>query len=130
MAQEIAKASTIFDEKSDASDPKMPGTRNEPAIRSLIAQQQFENAIDTAIKGNVISKVESIFEGMVDVLLNERGHLFLALASRPTLQRPKGIVIDTPSPSQHAQQICFPGRDENEAWRFGKLGIVYVLGGN
>lgn len=128
MSQEFDEASTVLNEKSDASDPEMPYTRIEPPIRSLVARPPGGNAIDTAIKGTVMFKIESIFEAMVDVLLKERGQLFLVLTSRSGSQRPQGIMIDTHSPTRHAQNICFPGRDENEAWRLGNPGIFYLPG--
>lgn len=73
---------------------------------------------------NVLAKIESIFEAMVDVLLNERGQLSVAIKTRPL---PRGQPRDPQDAAQtHAesvQQLCFPGKTEKEAWRFGERGM-------
>lgn len=71
---------------------------------------------------DVLARIESIFEAMLDVLLNERGQLSIAIITRPTSRRQR-----LESPIAHAdsvQHICFPGKTEKEAWRFGQYSLT------
>lgn len=88
--------------------------------------------IGLASKSSVLAKIEAVFESMADVLLNERGQLSLNLMTRPTNQKQRLDSNDTPTaPTESVQHICFPGKSEREAWRFGKPGVprrrVYLL---
>jgi hypothetical protein len=68
--------------------------------------------------------IEGVFEAMVDVLLNERGRLTVAIKNRPL---PRGQLCDPANVAQtqteSVQLLCFPGKTEKEAWRFGERGI-------
>lgn len=80
--------------------------------------------IGLASKSSVLAKIEAIFESMADVLLNERGQLSLNLMTRPTNQKHRFDSNDTATaPTESVQHICFPGKSEREAWRFGKPGV-------
>ena len=70
---------------------------------------------------SVVARIERIFEAMADVLLNERGQLSVELVTRPRVNRQHLDPIDsTPVQSHPVQRLCFPGKSEREAWRFGE----------
>jgi hypothetical protein len=70
---------------------------------------------------SVLARIENIFEAMADVLLNERGHLSVELVTRPRVNRQRIDPVDLAStPSNPVQRLCFPGKSEREAWRFGE----------
>jgi hypothetical protein len=70
---------------------------------------------------SVVARIERIFEAMADVLLNERGQLSVELVTRPRVNRQHIDPIDsTPVQSHPVQRLCFPGKSEREAWRFGE----------
>jgi meiotic recombination protein SPO11 len=70
---------------------------------------------------SVVAKIENIFEAMADVLLNERGQLSVELVTRPRVSRQHhGTADSTSAQSVAVQRLCFPGKTEREAWRFGE----------
>lgn len=86
-------------------------------------QQNFPRSMRN-IRSDVMAKIEGIFEAMVDALLNERGQLSIALRTRPSSrsqQRDSTNAAQTYTES--VQHLCFPGRTEKEAWRFGEPGM-------
>jgi len=75
-------------------------------------------------RSNVLAKIESIFEAMVDVLLNERGQLSVAIKTRPLSRvQPRDPTNAPQTHAESVQQLCFPGKTEKEAWRFGERGM-------
>jgi len=75
---------------------------------------------------SVLAKIESIFEAMADVLLNERGQLSVELATR---SRASSQHFDhtnsNPAQGIAIHRVCFPGKTEREAWRFGETIRLY-----
>jgi meiotic recombination protein SPO11 len=70
---------------------------------------------------SVVARIENIFEAMADVLLNERGQLSVELVTRPRVSRQHHDTADSTSAQSVAvQRLCFPGKTEREAWRFGE----------
>lgn len=68
--------------------------------------------------------IETIFEQMALVLLNERGQLSVVLKTRydRSVARPAAAAQgDPPNPASSERRICFPGKTEREAWRFGAV---------
>jgi hypothetical protein len=75
-------------------------------------------------RSNVLAKIESIFEAMVDVLLNERGQLSVAIRTRPLSRgQSRDPINAAQTPAESVQHLCFPGKTEKEAWRFGERGL-------
>ena len=75
-------------------------------------------------RSNVLAKIESIFEAMVDVLLNERGQLTVAIKTRPLSRgQPRVPTSTAQTHAESVQHLCFPGKTEKEAWRFGERGM-------
>ena len=80
------------------------------------SSQQDVSKDEVGNQPNILAKIESIFESMVDVLLNERGQLTVTIKTRPVSRRHQ-------THAESVQQLCFPGKTEKEAWRFGERGI-------
>ena len=71
----------------------------------------------------VIARIESIFEGIVDALLEEKTKLSITLSTRSgtagrKLDSTNGIV--TTSTGLQTREITFPGSTAQEAWRFSQ----------
>lgn len=110
-----------FSRQSPATPPKvmLPGDR--------VPATEASPKVDVASKSSVLGKIEAIFESMADVLLNERGQLSLDLMTRATNQKRRLDANDTvTAPTESVQHICFPGRNEREAWRFGEPGVSLI----
>jgi hypothetical protein len=76
---------------------------------------------DVGSSSSVLAKIENIFESMLDVLLNERGQLSVAIKTRPrSRQQQLDSASASQTPAESIQHLCFPGKTEKEAWRFGK----------
>lgn len=98
-----------FDMLDDASPPSRE-----------LSPLQPPNVANPTSRSSVLTKIESIFESVVDVLLNERGQLSIALptkAAQSKVQTEQGEPY--PTQPESVQYIRFPGRNEREAWRFG-----------
>lgn len=68
-----------------------------------------------------MAKIESVFEAMVDVLLNERGQLSIAIKTQPSPRRQQLHPSATHGArGESVQHLCFPGKTDKEAWRFGE----------
>jgi hypothetical protein len=93
-----------------------------------VASPHFERArssdvlkSDIGSSSSVLAKIENIFEGMLDVLLNERGQMSIAIKTRPTShQQQLDSTRATQTLTDAVQLLCFPGKTEKEAWRFGE----------
>jgi hypothetical protein len=71
-----------------------------------------------------MAKIESIFEAMLDVLLNERGQLTVAITNRPLSRgQPHNTTNAAQANAESVHYLCFPGKTEKEAWRFGERGM-------
>lgn len=85
--------------------------------------QQDISKDEVGNRSNVLAKIERIFEGMVDALLNERGQLSVAIKTRPLSRgQPRDPTNTAQSHTESVQHLCFPGKTEKEAWRFGERG--------
>jgi hypothetical protein len=77
--------------------------------------------VTPTIGTGVLARIENIFEAMADVLLNERGQLSVELVTRPRVGRRNiDLMGSTPPQGIAVQRLCFPGKTEREAWRFGE----------
>lgn len=85
------------------------------------SSQQDVSKDEVGNQPNILAEIESIFESMVDVLLNERGQLTVAIKTR-TLSRgqPCDAVNAAQIHAESVQHLSFPGKTEKEAWRFGE----------
>lgn len=73
--------------------------------------------------GEVITKIEDIFESLLDRIINEKKCLVLHIKSRgkkggQTLDAATGAIRNTRN--VEAKEITFPGKTQKEAWKFGK----------
>ncbi|OQO15085.1 hypothetical protein B0A48_00467 [Cryoendolithus antarcticus] len=68
---------------------------------------------------DVLTRIETIFEEMMNVLLNETGQMGVTLKHRPrsSTRRSEAATV-TDEHLEAERQLCFPGRSEMEAWRF------------
>jgi hypothetical protein len=109
MCSEASRTKSISGDEIRSSSPHVRA-RSPDASKS-----------DVGSSSGVLAKIENIFEGMLDVLLNERGQLSIAIKTRPTSRQQQ---LDSASasqiPAESIQQLCFPGKTEKEAWRFGE----------
>lgn len=100
----------------DFSDSEM--LDEHPELPDSFAPHPSNITPEASSRVDVLAKIEGIFEAMTDVLLNERGQLSIALKTKPSAAN-----VDTANAAQSGsiQHIRFPGNNEREAWRFGKL---------
>lgn len=76
---------------------------------------------EVGVQSTVLTKIEGIFEAMVDVLLNERDQLSVAIKTRPLSRgQPRDMTSAAQTPAESVQHLRFPGKTEKEAWRFGE----------
>lgn len=73
--------------------------------------------------GEVITKIEDIFESLLDCIINEKKCLVLHIKSRrnngrQTLDAITGAIGNTGN--IEAKEITFPGKTQKEAWKFGE----------
>lgn len=72
--------------------------------------------------GDVIDKIEAVMEQMVDALLNDKTEISITVKTRRATSTTKsskhanGGPRDATAPSR---TLRFPGKSEDEAWRFG-----------
>ena len=77
---------------------------------------------DADCRTKVLAKIETIFEDMADVLLNERGQMSMSIRRRSKIsgshrmQEPLSEAAPTVE-----KRISFPGKTEKEAWQFSEL---------
>jgi hypothetical protein len=116
-------ASTVdHDMCSQAShSDRIRGDENGPSSPHVRACSPDVSKGDVGSSSPVLAKIENIFEGMLDVLLNERGQLSVAIKTRPSArQQQLNSNIAAQTPTEAVQVLCFPGKTEKEAWRFGE----------
>jgi hypothetical protein len=91
-----------------------------PARLARTSEQDTSNDEITNRSG-VLANIEGIFEAMADVLLNERGHLSVAIKTRPLSRvQPRDSTNAAHTHTESVQHLRFPGKNEKEAWRFGE----------
>lgn len=94
-----------------------------PARPARTSQQDVSKS-EVEKRSNVLAKIESVFEGMLDVLLNERGQLSVAIKTRPLSRgQLRDFINASQTHAESVQHLCFPGKTEKEAWRFGERGM-------
>ncbi|OBT91378.1 hypothetical protein VE01_10591, partial [Pseudogymnoascus verrucosus] len=74
--------------------------------------------------GEVITKIEDIFESLLDRIINEKKCLVLHIKSRgkkggQTLDAATGAIRNTRN--VETKEITFPGKTQKEAWKFAAL---------
>jgi hypothetical protein len=94
-----------------------------PAVQQQFALAASPEDVTPTIDMSVLARIENIFEAMADVLLNERGQLSVELVIRPRVSRRDIDLMDS-TQSVAVQRLCFPGKTEREAWRFGEHGLA------
>lgn len=104
-------------------------SRNQPAASSTEDHTNGPAIPQRAVKynnfqaGAVITKIEDIFESLLDSIINEKDCLVLHIKSRgkngrQTLDAATGVIRNTEN--VEAKEITFPGKTQNEAWKFSK----------
>lgn len=73
--------------------------------------------------GEVITKIEDIFESLLDCIINEKKCLVFHIKSRAksgrqTLDAVNGAIRN--AGNVETKEITFPGKTQKEAWKFGK----------
>lgn len=73
--------------------------------------------------GEVITKIEDIFESLLDCIINEKKCLVLHIKSRArnsrhTIDAATGAIKNTGN--VETKEITFPGKTQKEAWKFSK----------
>lgn len=104
-------------------------SQNQPSVSSqqnhadgqLISQGAPRNNNFQA--GEVITKIEDIFESLLDCIINEKKCLVLHIKSRgnnsrQTLDAVTGAIRNIGN--VETKEITFPGKTQKEAWKFGK----------
>jgi hypothetical protein len=92
-----------------------------PAAEQQTVLAASPEDVTPTVGTGVLARIENIFEAMADVLLKERGQLSVELVTRPRASRQKIDLMDSPpAQSVAVQRLCFPGKTEREAWRFGE----------
>jgi meiotic recombination protein SPO11 len=74
-------------------------------------------------RGEVITKIEDIFESITDCILDEGKELVIPLKSRPKKKNEANKndpIQDSRTPNAKARNITFPSRSPQEAWKFSK----------
>jgi meiotic recombination protein SPO11 len=90
----------------------------------LIGRDMAIMAMNRNQAGAVITKIEDIFESVVDCVLDEEKELVIPMKSRG---KSKNIVNKDNStrvnrtPKTETRNICFPSRSPQEAWKFSEL---------
>ncbi|OBT52587.1 hypothetical protein VE04_07047 [Pseudogymnoascus sp. 24MN13] len=89
------------------------------ADSQLISQGAPRN--DNLQAGEVITKIEDIFESLLDCIINEKKCLVLHIKSRgkkggQTLDAATGAIRNTRN--VETKEITFPGKTQKEAWKF------------
>ncbi|KAI0996799.1 hypothetical protein K3495_g11384 [Podosphaera aphanis] len=68
--------------------------------------------------GAMISKIEAIFESMLDCLIEEKHEMVIRLKRRPKVRYgPHG----TNAQPGKVREVCFPSRNSKEAWMFSEI---------
>jgi meiotic recombination protein SPO11 len=73
--------------------------------------------------GEVITKIEDIFESLLDCIINEKKCLVLHIKSRAksgrqTIDATTGVIRNVGN--IETKEITFPGKNQKEAWKFSK----------
>jgi hypothetical protein len=107
----------------DEDRPTSPHV-DSPAHLARSSQQDIPK-VEVGNRSNVLAKIEGIFEAMVDVLLNERGQLTVVIKTRPLSRgQPRDPTNAAQTHAESVQHLCFPGKTEKEAWRFGEQALL------
>jgi meiotic recombination protein SPO11 len=73
--------------------------------------------------GEVITKIEDIFESLLDCIINEKKFLVLHIKSRArdgrhNIDATTGAIRN--AGNVETKEITFPGKNQKEAWKFSK----------
>lgn len=75
-----------------------------------------QSSNETPLEGDVMTKVEKIFEAMLDSLLDQSSEMAVTLRTRHKQHDEEDVMHN--ARSYRTRRLAFPGRSENEAWRF------------
>lgn len=93
-------------------------TAENPLLQELPISNDVTTATHLIQKERVISSIESVFESMLDVLLNKEGSLTVFLKSRP---------CNASSTDTSGRVMRFPGKTAEDAWRFTVLVCILEI---
>ena len=68
----------------------------------------------------VIEEIQDIFRSLADALENEKSELSITIRTRVKTRSGHGAASNETvrEPSTRERRLCFPGKTEEEAWRF------------
>jgi hypothetical protein len=120
--EQIASPNLASSPEFEADDERMFSSRvHPPADQQQTIVSASPEEVTIVAGTSVLARIENIFEAMADVLLNERGQLSVELVTRPPARRQHIDHIEaTPAQNVVVHRLCFPGKTEREAWRFGE----------
>lgn len=104
----IIGSTTPADSESQWDEENLFAAIEELSPQELLASNDARITSHAYRKERVISRIESVFESMLDVLLEEERSLTIVLKSRST----------TANSDHPGKLVCFPGKTADEAWRF------------
>ena len=103
--------------------PQSPDMDNKPSLECPATPALIVERPDVTVQASAASprdQIESAFENVVDAMLNEKTEISITLKTRPATTNPQKTSEAVPSLNEvKYKRICFPGRTEREAWRFG-----------
>jgi meiotic recombination protein SPO11 len=104
-------------------------SQNQLATSSLQDHTDSQDSLQGARRninlqaGEVITKIEDIFESLLDCIINEKKCLVLHIKSRArngrhTIDAATGAIRN--AGNVETKEITFPGKTQKETWKFGK----------
>ncbi|KAF2230216.1 DNA topoisomerase IV, alpha subunit [Viridothelium virens] len=105
---------------SEVPSPHNPVSSKLDSTSTILPKSSERASQVTKDRYYVITKIESIFEGVVDALLDYEERMILSMCSRKNLSRSgsRNDMHDPESKLDGSKEISFPGRTAQEAWRF------------
>lgn len=111
---------SVYDKPISQNQLGTPSPEDHAAIPAISQGAPRNNNFQA---GAVITKIEDIFESLLDCIKNEKKSFVLHIKSRPkngshTLDSATGAIRNTGN--VETKEIRFPGKTQSEAWKFGK----------
>lgn len=75
----------------------------------------------TGNSADVTDKIEDVFEQIADAMLNDKKEISITLKTR------RRVPTDKQSDEDLTRTLSFPGKTENEAWRFGECMVKFEM---
>lgn len=84
---------------------------------------EFQCWLTSFDSGSVLKKIENVFESVKNDLFNDKDDLSITLKLR-TSRAKSDLMLQKSrthkAPTARSKRLCFPGKTEEEAWRFSK----------